>query len=98
MTLEFADKSKLETLTMIVSCEPNSRPVPGLKLRIQPWLKLFIGFLCLMQGLCLLCFTDPLRIVMGLVLLVISVPSCCYLGWRDYRELQEDRFVSGAGQ
>ncbi|MGO9256888.1 MAG: hypothetical protein ACLQU1_11370 [Bryobacteraceae bacterium] len=89
MTLEFADKSKLEIVTMVVSQEPNSRPIPSLKLRVQPWLKLFIGFVCLMQGLRLLCASDPLGIPMGLVLLLISVPSCCYLGWRDYRELQE---------
>jgi hypothetical protein len=93
MLLEFIDNSKLETTNLRVTNEPKPEPAPSLTLRVQPWLKLSIGFLCLMQGLHLLLTTDPLGTLLGLVLLLISVPSCFYLGWRDYRELEQGRLT-----
>jgi hypothetical protein len=68
----------------------NSRAIPSLTLRLQPWLKLIIASICLTQGLRFLSDFDPIGNLMGFGLLV-SVPSCCYFGWRDYRALQEAR-------
>ena len=88
MTLECVIR---QTDSWILTSAQNSRPILSLKLRVQPWLKLLMGFACLMQGLRLLFTSNSLGTPLGLVLLLISVPSCCYLGWRDYRALQEHR-------
>ena len=90
MTFEFIDTAKNDTL-MIISTDPV-RPVPSIKLRVQPWLKLAIACICLTQGLRLVTTADSMGILMGLVLL-ICIPSCCYFGWRDYQALKGARNV-----
>jgi hypothetical protein len=58
----------------------------ALKQRVQPWIVWGIGLFCLTQGLRLMFFSDPIGTLTGFGLL-LPVPGCCYLGWRDYRRL-----------
>jgi hypothetical protein len=88
MTFEFIDTTKNDTL-MIICTEPT-QPAPSLNTRIQPWLKLVIGAVCLSQGLRLLAAGDAIATLMGLGLL-ICLPSCCYFGLKDYQGLQQAR-------
>jgi hypothetical protein len=88
MTLECIETRPNDTVIMI--CEETSRPIASLKLRVQIGLMLSIGCFCLIQGLRLLYFPDPLGTMTGLALL-LPVPSCCYFGWRDYRALKQGR-------
>ncbi len=87
MTLECVIR---RTDSWILTCAQNSRPIPSLRLRVQPWLMLSIACVCLTQALRLLFTSDSLGIPLGLVLLLIF-PRCCYLGWRDSRALKEHR-------
>ena len=81
----------------IITFEQNSRPVSSRKLRFQIGLMLFIGSFCLVAGLSLLYFPDPIGFMTGLGLM-LPIPSCCYFAWRDYRGLQECRFAPQAGR
>jgi hypothetical protein len=90
MTFNAIDTRKNDTLMII--CEPTSQPIPSLKLRVQPWLKMFIACVCLTQGMRFLNSNDPIGTLTGFGLL-IALPSCCYLGWRDYRGLKQAHAV-----
>ena len=85
MTYEFIDTTKNDTV-MVISTE-TAEPSPSLTLRVQPWLKAAIGGICLTQGLRFLSTPDSIGKLVGLVLL-ISIPSCAYFGWRDYQALK----------
>jgi hypothetical protein len=86
MTFEYIDTAKNDTL-MIICTEPAQANL-SLKLRVQPWLKMLLASVCLTQGLRFLYSADSIGVLIGLCLL-ICVPSCCYLGWRDYRGIKE---------
>jgi len=86
MTFETID-AILDEPMMTVREEP-AEAAPSLKVKVQPWLKTAIGVICLTQGLRLLHFSDPIATLTGFGLL-IPVPSCFYLGWRDYLGLQK---------
>ncbi|HTX35705.1 MAG TPA: hypothetical protein VME43_11805 [Bryobacteraceae bacterium] len=93
MTFEFIDTTHNDTL-MVICTEP-AQPVPSLKLRVQPWLKSAIACICVTQGLRFLNAHDPVGTLAGLALM-LPVPSCLYLGWRDYQGLK-NALASRAG-
>lgn len=93
MTLECVDIKQFPTLTQ--TNEHTALLVPSLKLRVQPWFKLLLASIGMTQGLRLLHYPD-LSTLLGFALL-IPVPGCCYLGWRDYRALREAQIALRSG-
>ena len=88
MTFEFIDTAQNDTLMMI--CTEHAQPAPSVNLRIQPWVKIALASVCLSQGLRLAGAHDPIGTLTGLALLA-CLPSCCYVGWRDYLRLKQAR-------
>jgi hypothetical protein len=95
MTYEFIDTTQNDTL-MVICTEP-ARPAPSLKLRVQPWLKAAIACICLTQAGRFLTAHDPAGTLTGLALL-LPIPSCLYLGWRDYLGLKHATAGYSAGR
>ena len=77
---------------MMTVCQEQFEPAPNLRRRLQPWLEILIGVVCLTQGVRFLLFSDTIATLAGLGLL-IPVPSCFYLGWRDLLGLKETRRI-----
>ncbi|HTX39537.1 MAG TPA: hypothetical protein VME43_31175 [Bryobacteraceae bacterium] len=88
MTFECVDIRQIVSLAG--TNHQESRRVPSLKLRLQPWLKLSIACVCLFLGPRLLHDSPPLIFATGLALL-LRVPAYCYLAWCDFQALKEAR-------
>jgi Flp pilus assembly protein TadB len=73
-------------------CERRFRPIAGLNVTLQPWLKLSIACLCLVLGLDV-CHSEPLLITLVGYALLLRVPTYAWLAWRDYRAIKEARFA-----
>lgn len=73
--------------------EKNSLLAADLKLKIQPWLKFLIAFVCLALGLRLWHDSGPVALVIGFGLM-IRFPSYCLLGWHDFRVLRETQVAA----
>ena len=85
MIFDYVDTAKGDNLVILCAEPVQLNPKP--KLRVQLGLKGFLACVCLSQGLRLMDAGDPIGMMTGLALLV-CVPSCCYLGWRDYAALK----------
>lgn len=90
MTLETALVSEQDAQVVI-------EPVGSWKQKMGPWLVWGIGAFCMMQGLRLLWMSDSIGFLAGLGLLM-PVPSCLYLGWRERRKHDRVRVTMPSGQ
>lgn len=86
MTLELIDTNNADALLPVST--NRERRASNLKLKIQVRLKVFIACVCLAYAVHFLQAHDSIAKLMGLALL-IPIPSCCYLGWRDYAALKQ---------
>jgi hypothetical protein len=63
----------------------TSKPTTNFKQKYQHWAVWSFGLIGLIEGLRLVAFGADLSYLVGIGLL-IPVPTCFYLGWRDYRK------------
>jgi hypothetical protein len=90
MTFETIDAILDEPMMTI--CEEPTAPAPNLRRRLQPWLEILIGVVCLTQGVRFMLFSDSIATLVGLGLLT-PIPTCFYLAWRDFLSLKESRRI-----
>ena len=82
MTAERFNATTIETLTLSHTDSPTR--LSSLTSGLQVSAPLVIGSFCLIQGLWFVQAADPMVNLAGLAL-CMSVPSCLYLAWREYR-------------
>ena len=74
----------------------DMRPIAKLTLRIMPWFKCSIAFLCLALAIRLFRDSGPFVTVVGLALLV-RFPCYLYLGFCEYRTMNDRRMSLALG-